>query len=940
MKLFLTLAVALQLSLTLSANPSKDVFKAFRNPEDSYRPYVRWWWNGDRVEEKEIRREMNLLKEAGIAGVEINPVAFPGKNEHIAGKDSLIWLSDEWIDMLAAAFDEGKKLGMTCDLIVGSGWPFGAESLPLEDRASVVLTYCDKAPGGELYEKSLFHVYKELDPKVTTPNPRRIPELMKVLLVPDPVNDLSEARDITHLVKGELLRMDIPEGKWQVYYLVKYHSFASVINGAPGAAGPILDHMNAAAVRRYLDRMTDRIEGRLGAVSQYIRAFFVDSMELEGANWTADFEKEFRARRGYDILPWLPFTMFKLRRLGEVEDFNYGCAKGEKFQDQVNRARYDFELTKAELLQERFFRVVTAWAHEHGVLTRAQAYGCGFFVQDCSMDVDIPEGESWTTNWLRHVVGEEMGDEDYRRGRGYTMIDKYVSSAAHLAGKRLISCEEMTNTYNVFSTSLEYLKVGSDMSCISGITHSVWHGFNYSPKEAPFPGWVRYGSYYNENNPWWPYFKLLNDYRARLGALVRNADMHADIAILPANADLWSTMGVQTEPFPVKLNVPYTSLVWEAIHKNGGGADYVSENILAGASVKGGKLCYGPRSYSELFLVEVRGTSVEAMEKIRAFVLGGGRVFCIETLPEKSVGMKDADMRDARIREIVSELQATGRLIFLPKPADNRFLEWYRDIAAQYSLPRSVEIGTPDRFLLQNRYTMDDGSDFYLFVNASRLEAKSTDITFPARITRGKKAWLYNPATGERHSLSVPASGKIHFDFGPSESFVFMFNKMGGKAPEYKPLPTAGAEGNSLALENWSVTFDHPRVPDVADTTMTSLVDLKDTENYKHFMGTATYTASVHLEGPLPRYLNLGKVGYIAEVKINGKAAGLHWYGNAVMDVKGLLQQGENRIEVKVTTLMSNYLQTLEDNFVVQRYIIRRKTPMVPAGLIGPVTLY
>ena len=75
-------------------------------------------------------------------------------------------------------------------------------------------------------------------------------------------------------------------------------------------------------------------------------------------------------------------------------------------------------------------------------------------------------------------------------------------------------------------------------------------------------------------------------------------------------------------------------------------------------------------------------------------------------------------------------------------------------------------------------------------------------------------------------------------------------------------------------------------------------------------------------------------------MKINGKAAGLHWYGNAVMDVKGLLQQGENRIEVKVTTLMSNYLQTLEDNFVVQRYIIRRKTPMVPAGLIGPVTLY
>ena len=107
-------------------------------------------------------------------------------------------------------------------------------------------------------------------------------------------------------------------------------------------------------------------------------------------------------------------------------------------------------------------------------------------------------------------------------------------------------------------------------------------------------------------------------------------------------------------------------------------------------------------------------------------------------------------------------------------------------------------------------------------------------------------------------------------------------------------------------------------------------------------MGTATYTAEVELPsaGPLPRYLNLGKVGYIAEVSINGKPAGLHWYGNAVLEVDGLLKPGPNTIEVKVTTLMSNYLQTLPENRIVQRYILRRKTPLMPAGLIGPVVLY
>ena len=115
--------------------------------------------------------------------------------------------------------------------------------------------------------------------------------------------------------------------------------------------------------------------------------------------------------------------------------------------------RYDFELTKAELLRERFNRTYLDWCKELGVLSRAQAYGRGFFPLESSIGYDIPEGESWTTNWLKHRLGEEMGNEDYRRGRGYTMINKFVSSAAHLTGKRVVSCEEMTNTYQVFNAT-------------------------------------------------------------------------------------------------------------------------------------------------------------------------------------------------------------------------------------------------------------------------------------------------------------------------------------------------------------------------------------------------------------------------------------------------------------------------------------------------------
>lgn len=920
---------------------SKDLYKQFQNPDSRYRPFVRWWWNGDRVEAEELVRELHIMKAAGIGGVEINPISFPYGAD---AKDTkaLKWLSDEWIDMLKVVFDEAERIGMTCDLIIGSGWPFGAETLPREERASVMLTYAQKVTGGERFEMSKFNIFKNIDPGVTKVNTSRTPELVSVFLAPDPVNDLSETIDLSGNIKDDVITVDVPQGDWQLYALVKYESFACVINGAPGAAGSILNHMDAAAVRHYLDNMADTIEGKIGPLSSHLRAFFVDSMELEGCNWTSDFAEEFKARRGYDLMPWLPFTMFEVGRLGDVKNFEYGSKKGAKFQEEVNRVRFDFELTKAELLHERYTQTFLSWCKEKGVKSRAQAYGRGFFPEESSLGYDIPEGESWTTNWLKHKIGEEMGDEDYRRGRGYTMINKYVSSAAHLTGKRVVSAEEMTNTYKVFTTTLEFLKVGSDMSAISGTTHSVWHGFNYSPLKADFPGWVQYGTFHNERNTWWPYVNNLNDYRARIASQLQNADMYTDIAILPANYDMWGEMGVQTEPFPVKLNVPYTSLIWEAIHKNGGGADYVSEIILSDAVIRDGKICYGPKEYSDLFLVEVTSTTPETLAKLEEFVKGGGRVFCIGKYPEKSLGLKDYEARDKAIASAVERLkQYPDNFILLEKPSDGKYLEWYKDVMEKYNLPHTLTISDPDRFLLQNQYITDDGSDVFLFMNAHMSEAKETDITFPKSVTAGHHAWLYDPATGKRYTLPVDKTGKMHFRFGPSETYLFVFNRMGGSAPVWSRLPLSGDD--AVKVEgSWDVKMHHSYPDTTWTASLDSLVDFKEMKDtaYRNFMGDVTYTKTVTLSGKLPKYLNLGKVADICEVSVNGKPLGVKWFGERVYDVAGALKQGDNTIEVKVTTLMGNYMQTLKDNKVAQRYILKRSQPYVSAGLIGPVQLY
>ena len=284
------------------------LYDQFKDVPARYRPYVRWWWNGDKVEAKELIRELHLLKEAGIGGVEINPISFPSSADDLC-KKSLTWLSDEWIDMLQVTFAEAKKLDMTCDLLVGSGWPFGTETTKEEERAEVVVVDAVKLEGPSVYETSQFSLFESVDPDITVHCPGRTFEILSLKLVPDLMSGLDQVIELSDKRKDEIIRIDVPAGKYVLYALIKVHSFASVINGAPGAAGPIINHMDKVAVRRYLDHMSDTIQKKTGPLSNHLRAFFTDSMELEGSNWTGDLLDEFKKRRGYDIMPYLPFTM-------------------------------------------------------------------------------------------------------------------------------------------------------------------------------------------------------------------------------------------------------------------------------------------------------------------------------------------------------------------------------------------------------------------------------------------------------------------------------------------------------------------------------------------------------------------------------------------------------------------------------------------------------
>ena len=244
-------------------------------------------------------------------------------------------------------------------------------------------------------------------------------------------------------------------------------------------------------------------------LKELIRALFCDSIELAGANWTNGFEEIFFNAYHYRVEPYFPFIFYEP---------NLGYAREKYTEDlleKIKRVRYDHNKLLVKVFLDNFTRSFQKFCTDNGLKCRYQAYGTPFLMGmlEGNMIPDIPEGNNWIYSFKMNMDTDEW---IWNQEHGYMIWNLYAASGGHLTGKKIISCESMTNTQGVFKTSLEEIKRNDDMNFISGINHSILHGYSYSPVKAGFPGWVRFGSYFNEQNTWWPYFSQWVDYNARL----------------------------------------------------------------------------------------------------------------------------------------------------------------------------------------------------------------------------------------------------------------------------------------------------------------------------------------------------------------------------------------------------------------------------------------
>ena len=407
----------------------------------------------------------------------------------------------------------------------------------------------------------------------------------------------------------------------------------------------------------------------------------------------------------------------------------------------------------------------------------------------------------------------------------------------------------------------------------------------------------------------------------------------ANVAILQPLTDLWLKMGPQRDPFPQKWYPEYQNNLWEAIHQNGGGCDYVSENIINGSTFKDGKMIFNGRMYDSLLLPEIETLDLETAKSLSSFADAGGKIVFIGKKPFKSPSYKNPQENDKSIKKIVDDLvnRTNRNSIIYPSPKGN-LIEWYGKLQNEIGIKPFIKFDKTYKNLNQSCYQLGE-SLLCLVANTSLSEHISVTADF--QVDSKLYPWIWNPETGKK--FRFPTNGgnnKLELEIPRATSMLIVFDK-NAEGEKYNPIKF-NAKGKEVT-GSWQLQLNHIN-GDKQQIKMETLSDLIEDPRTKNFAGTVFYEKTIDIDNNEIQFIDLGNVQGISELTLNGKNLGLKWYGAHIYDIKDVVKTGENKVAVKLTTITGNYMKGLTDNPVAQNWTNYQE--YYPMGIIGPVRIF
>ncbi|ALI97841.1 glycoside hydrolase family 2 protein [Rufibacter tibetensis] len=906
------------------------------------KPWTRWWWMGSAVNQKDLTALMEQYRKAGLGGVEITPIYGAKGSE-----DQFInFLSPKWMEMLTHTLKEGTRLGMGVDMAQASGWPFGGPWVSLEDACKYVAHKTYSLKGGEslrepvqLIQEPLvrtvgekIEIAKLQEPITLNPNlqlhafdqvrfPKPLP--LQVLMA---YSEEGGALNLTNKVdKNGKLNWKAPSGNWNLYAVFQGWHGKMVERAGPGGEGDVIDHFSKQANENYLAYFDKAFAGQ---DLKSLRAFFNDSYEVDDAqgeaNWTPQLFDEFKKRRGYDLREFLP-ALF-----------------GKSTEQTNQRVLCDYRETISDLILENYTEKWHDWAKKKGALIRNQAHGSPANILDLYAATDIPEIEGTDIQRI-----------------------KFASSAANVTGKKLISSESATWENEHFLSSLGDVKKAMDLFLLGGVNHTFYHGTNYSPQAAAWPGWLFYAAvHFNPNNTFWTDFSALNTYMARCQSFLQAGKPDNDVLLYLPIYDSFSKSGNSLLQHFDGVSHGFKGTGFEAsaeaMLKKGYSYDFISDRQLRNVIEEGNKLQTGGIAYKTVVIPDARLMPLETFEKLVQLAKDGATIVVYKNLPGSVPGLDDLKDRQEKYQKLIDQLTFAntdkegikkanvGKGAFIMGNDLDQTLAY-----AGINRERMVDKG------LQYVRRQHDKGNYYFVAN-------SGDKTFTDWLPVQENAQavaLFNPMTGKAGYAEVRKSAtgepEVYVQLAPGESVILETSNAPATGALYTYYKPSGSAQEVKGV--WAISFTEggPKLPAATKTTSLKSWTELGGEDVKNFSGTAKYTVTfTKPKGKAKAWvLDLGKVEESARVMLNGVAVDTLIGPVYQVTIPDEQLKRKNVLEVYVSNAMANRVAYMDRNDLTwqkfyninmsaRRSENRGKDGVFTAakwqpkesGLIGPVT--
>lgn len=336
---------------------------------DEAKPWTFWNWKYGSVSRPGIHADLTGMKNVGMGGIWLMPVREAG--ECLEFQDGVAQLSPEFWKMMDYSFLLADSLDFDMGIHVLPGNPL---VLPAESMQKVVWTDTIMKGGKKIEGLQMWQPESYKDGKMqsagseggyyqdiaafairfkgkTGPAWRNATDSAarsEAVPMTDVLPLKMEGGMVMGVMVNGILQNKLPKGSWCL--LRMGHTSTGQTHATDGKGmGLEVDRFSPAAVKKLFDSWYAPLLNRPhGDVVSYL---YIDPREWGSQNWGCQFAEEFKVRRGYDLIPYLPVMA------------GVPLESASRYEQVQN----DIRLTIEELVKEKFFQTFTRLAEEQYV---------------------------------------------------------------------------------------------------------------------------------------------------------------------------------------------------------------------------------------------------------------------------------------------------------------------------------------------------------------------------------------------------------------------------------------------------------------------------------------------------------------------------------------------------------------------------------------------